>query len=99
MKTIYKYPIGRKSHHLLCLPKGSKILSVLEQRNEAVLYAIVDPSVKEFDYYDVALRVTGGGLGEVEDYTFIGTISLENGLFIFHVFITQVYMNTEKRSD
>ena len=68
------------------LPEGAVILSVDEQYNKPVLWALVDPStdIKPRNLY---FALTGQEIeANREQLKFIGTIKLDEGTFIVHVF-------------
>jgi hypothetical protein len=84
MKKIYKYILDGDP---LILPAGSKIISVANQRDNIVLYAIVDTDIKDKMIYSIFIAGTGQEIGrDLMDYTFLGTVSLLNGEFMFHIF-------------
>ena len=83
MKTIYKYSIDPLFRTML--PEGAKVLSVGSQGSGMFLWALVDPNApkveRTFDVY---------GTGHTVDYhdgmEFIGTVMMEGGALVFHVF-------------
>jgi hypothetical protein len=86
-KKIYKYVIPTTDESELQLPAGAQILSVMEQGNGIVLYAIVNTSVEVTK--TVSVRVVGTGHRidfDLNEYKFIGTVSLHGGVLMFHVF-------------
>jgi hypothetical protein len=86
MKKIFKYRLMDADY--LTVPAGSKILPVAEQRNDIVIYALVDPDVKEKTIYSFLVTGTGHEIEEdLNDYRFLGTVSLLAGSFMFHIFI------------
>lgn len=91
MKIIYKYELKVESIQTVTMQIGAKILSVVEQHGQIVLYALVDRRVKGIE--DVGIVILGTG-HEVTDETldgfkFIDTVKLDNGDSIFHVFYRQ----------
>lgn len=86
MKKIFKYVIPVTDHHILHLPEGAKILSVANQHDNIVMYALVDPE-KTAKRLDIRVCGTGHALdNRIEQMTFIGTVSLHGGRLMFHVF-------------
>jgi hypothetical protein len=90
---IFKYPIEVTDTQTIKLPAGSRILSVMNQYEKIVLYALVSDNEK--DTKEVSIRIVG--TGHVIDffipalefgggYTFLGTVSLHDGRLMFHVF-------------
>lgn len=84
--VIYKYEIPVVDEFDLNLPLGSKILSVVEQNDNIVLYAMVIP---ELITKPVKIRVIGTGNpmpSGMSDYEFLGTVKLYEGKLMFHIF-------------
>lgn len=85
--TIYKYELEAASVQLIYLPAFAQVLSVKNQHNKIVVYALVDASpetVKE----PVEFRIVGTGndASNVDGSTFLGTVSLHDGTLMYHVF-------------
>ena len=89
MKTIYKYPIPNIRRQVVNLPKGSRVLSAIEQRNEIVLYAEVDTDLTDTDPMRVLIMGTGRPFPDDEDteYHYLGTVSTYSGDLIWQVYI------------
>jgi hypothetical protein len=86
-KKIFEYVLSLKDESELQLPAGAQILSVMEQKNEIVLYAIVNTSVEVTK--TISVRVVGTGHAvdfDLNEYGFVGTVSLHGGALMFHVF-------------
>ena len=86
-KKIFKYVIPVTDESELQLPAGAQILSVMGQRNEIVLYAIVNTSIDVVK--TVSVRVVGTGHMidfDTNEYKFVGTVFLHSGALMFHVF-------------
>ncbi len=91
MKTIYKYPIKPHTRQLLELPKGTRILSVQEQRGAINIYAMVDNEVEAVELIPVLLYGTGHCVHEeIEEVRFLGTVSMYNGDLVLHAFTEQL---------
>jgi hypothetical protein len=87
MLSIYKYVIEDLNNPIITLPIGFKILSVASQRDDIVVYALVN--INEPVRKDIKLSVvaTGQKLDDLySNRNFLGTVSLMNGLFMFHIF-------------
>lgn len=94
MRKIFKYEIEQTDEQVLSLPKGAKILSIIEQYNKPVIYAIVDPNEKEIDNYNVVTLGTGFDVYfelPRPSYKFLGTLSFMGGNLIFHYFYKLVF--------
>jgi len=91
MKKIYKYTLKPTDFQILELPKKSNIISVIEQNNQIVLYAIINDNMSETELYDIMIKGTGHDLPENFDlYTFLNSVNLIDGSLIFHVFYKNV---------
>ena len=84
-KEIWKYIL--RPIITLDVPAGSQILSVQEQFGEICIWMLVDPTLeKEERRFEVY------GTGHPINYdmgtwrTYIGTVKLENGSLIMHIF-------------
>lgn len=87
-KVIWKFPIKIGSYCELQIPKDGQILTVQEQFNEPMVWALVNPeSLKETR----RLIVVGTG-HEIPDLVqnvikkYIGTFQTDGGNYVFHVF-------------
>lgn len=90
MKVIYKYPVDITDEQVIKIPLGSKILSVIEQNNKIVLYAIVHPGVEYTR--EIILRIVGTGHEipfSLDDFKFMGSVKLHDGQLVFHVFVKE----------
>jgi len=83
---IYKYPLEIVDHQFLVLPEGAEILSVAEQNDYIVLYALVDEKETELDEIPIKIIGTGNPVENIEGYEFIGTVKIYGGKLVFHVF-------------
>jgi hypothetical protein len=83
---IYKYPVPDKSSIDLDLPLGAKILSVEEEDNKIVLYAMVIPQLS-LKIINMRVIETGAAIDfSPNEYKFIGTVKLDGGKLMLHVF-------------
>jgi len=86
MMKIFKYPLEITDHSELLLPAGAKILSVIEQDENIVLYAMVDPTMEYNKSRKIRIVGTGHEIDDLMGFTFLGTVSLIGGKLIFHIF-------------
>jgi len=87
MLTIHKYPLPIEDEPHIVMPKGAQILSAQVQRGAPVVWALVNPEEKRMSKH--WFLVAGTGLpfpGDPEAARFVGTIQLEGGSLVFHVF-------------
>lgn len=84
MKTIFKYEIQVVGYQDVLLPQGAKILCVQTQHNKVYIWALVDEAATPVPR-KIQGCVTGhtlpNGVGN-----YIGTVQLDGGEFVFHVF-------------
>lgn len=78
---IFKYKLGVGGQSIF-MPKGAKILSVANQRGEAVLWAECEGN--EDVPHLIECRLTG--FNHASGGAFVGTVLLEDGDFVMHVF-------------
>lgn len=84
MKVIYKYILTIKPKADLFLPKGSKILSVGNQRGYLCVWTLQTQETQK-EQHTLIIRGTGHHIRENEPLgDFIGTVILEN--LVWHVF-------------
>lgn len=87
-KTIWKFPLVAEQVQTIEMPLGSEILTVQEQFNEPVMWAVVDPSKgKEFRFFEVF--GTGHFMTELDKNKtrkYISTFQVDSGNYVFHVF-------------
>lgn len=84
-KFIYKYPLTMRACSV-DLPKGAEILSVANQGNRIVLYALVD-SEQPLEQRAIELILTGQEIVTPQYLgRFVGTVLLDGGAFVVHVF-------------
>jgi hypothetical protein len=90
MKAIYKYKLNPKDN-ILELPAASKILSVTTQKSDIVVYAVVDNEETEKVKYDFRVFGTGCGIDiNIYEYEFLGTVTMMEDTFVFHVFYKRI---------
>jgi hypothetical protein len=85
--SIYKYKLT-EYRQTINLPINSKILSVVEQYNDIVMYAWVNTSEEEVQECDVLMLGTGWDIPEfvIKNYKFLNTVNQDSGALIWHVF-------------
>lgn len=84
MKVVHKYVMTNAREQTLKLPRWSTVLSVAEQNNNPVLYALVERDETDTEDHRFHVAVTGSTVPE--NLKFIGTVMLDNGGFVLHVF-------------
>ena len=89
MKRIFKYPLAVTDEQTIDIIYPARILSVKEQNDVLVLYAVVEdiPGWK-YQKVKVFIRGTGNPMSDAEDAYYIDTVLMANGL-VWHVFYTR----------
>lgn len=87
MKRIFKYEMIIADHSTLCLPIGSRILSIKVQRGTVCLWAVVDEYQKDLCFVDIFMYGTGQNVSDKDlaNKRFAGTVQL--GDLVYHVFL------------
>jgi hypothetical protein len=83
--TIWKYSLQFEELQEVTLPKGSKILTVVNQRDVACLYALVDPNESKFENHKVWCHGTGHKV-EPEGKRYLATAIFLGGGLVLHYF-------------
>lgn len=84
MNKIFKYPLKGSGALEISMPETHKVLSVAVQGKQVVLYALVNDTsrmVKKTVYV-----LLTGFPAAVGNTPFIGTVILDNGAYVLHVF-------------
>lgn len=85
MKRIFKYILDASDNQVIEIPSET-ILSVEEQNEKIVVYAIVDTDIEPIKY-EFGINGTGNSITfEIEYFKFLGTVKMYNGSLMFHVF-------------
>ena len=75
--------------HMINMPKGAKVISVINQREDLAIYAIIkdDDYIPTVDYIIRQFRIAGTGhpLNLPVSAKFVGTVSFRDGALILHV--------------
>jgi hypothetical protein len=83
---IYKYTLEITDTQSVEIP-SRHILSAVEQNNEIVVYASIDDDEQKPAKYTFKIVGTGNPSNiDLDQYTFLNTVSLFGGSLIFHVF-------------
>jgi hypothetical protein len=87
MQKIFKFSLPHSGIKAVSLPVGAKILSVHEQANTPLFWALVDPKAKCEDR-TFAVYQNGEEIRETEGTSkeYLGTIHLFQGEYVIHVF-------------
>ena len=86
MKKIFKYHLP-EIETTIELPEGYKILSLHEQKGNVYVWVLVDPNITTFKKATFKIFGTGQEINNVDNMDYVGTVFLDNGMFVFHVFL------------
>ncbi len=85
MRTIYKYPVEITEKLEVAMPSDSEILSLQIQHELPCVWALVNPeneiSTRRFRWFG-----TGHPIEKGEDLIYVGTIQIQGGILVFHLF-------------
>lgn len=89
-KTIWKYPLGKtgsaSGYVEVKMPKGAIVLSAMNQYNIPTVYALVDDTINETEIHTFDVCLTGRLVSHDESFVFLGTVMLNEGTYVYHVF-------------
>lgn len=91
-KTIWKFPLEFHDTQELSLPTGAMPLSIAVQRGKICLWMLVDQEEKRKVQRKAFVIGTGHVLAHeigIMDCVFVGTVLLDQGSLVFHVFLEQ----------
>ena len=94
MKKVFKYKLQPSPEQTIVLPIEHEILSVETQNNEIVIYALVTPDDPRKDrryVRRVAVLGTGHPTADLSNYDFLGTVSTNDTMFFWHIFVEKRY--------
>lgn len=98
MNTIWKFKLENIDQQTIEIPLPAKILSVVEQNDDIMLYSVVDND-KDVPKIPVDILIKGAGdfvENNIGLYTFLGTVKLFINEEIWHVFY--MYADNDSRS-
>ena len=87
MKAIHKYELNGDILQTFSLPINSTILSVVEQHQDIVMYAVAD--VEQENTEEIRFLLLGTGQifdNTLDGYSFLNTVKLSDGAIMVHVF-------------
>jgi hypothetical protein len=85
MRTVYKYSIPVIDKFELDLPAHTSILYIGQQKNNPVMWCLVDTENKLIKRY-FRLAGTGHDIPYPDPLDYIGTVILYNDNLVFHLF-------------
>lgn len=85
MTTIWKKVLLPQTVQKVEVPKGAEILSVMGQHERVVIWFRCNPD-NALETRAIAIIGTGHEAPEASESRFIGTVLLENGNLVLHIF-------------
>lgn len=85
MKTIWKFPLDITGEQTVVIPKDAWFLSVGDQGGRLTLWAMVDPE-SEREERPIRIHGTGHPIPNTEQLGYIGTVQMNGGALVWHVF-------------
>lgn len=86
MRTIWKYPLELRQFQAIIVPYAADLLSVQVQRNVVCLWAMVDSDQPKKETRAIWIFGTGHEIQMPTVTQFLGTVQMESGGLIWHVF-------------
>lgn len=87
MKSIWKYTLKASTSQTIEIPIGSRILSAESQKDDIVIYALVNSEELSFESYEILTYGTGHSILEnIDNHNFLGTVKMHSDALVFHVF-------------
>lgn len=83
-RTIHKFELTAESEFTVEMPRGAKVLSVGVQREVVCLWVLVDTDNPK-DERTFLIWGTGHSI-DSDTGTYIGTVILQDGAIVWHVF-------------
>lgn len=90
MSIVTIHGLSKKQLQLCSLPEGSQVLSVIVKQEHIYISAMHDVNAKGFGKRIEVAMFPDGRYFHVDGYTFLGTIVLDFGNTIYHVFYREV---------
>jgi hypothetical protein len=83
VKTIWKFTLSMTESQVILMPEGAAILSVQAQHNRVCLWALVVPNKPREKR---VFRIFATGQPYAEEGNYIGTVQIDDGSLVWHVF-------------
>jgi hypothetical protein len=83
--TVWKFPLALEDAPVIEMPRGARLLHIAKQHDFPVVWALVDPTAPRVGRC-LRLMGTGHDLLGPPDAPHVGTITLRDGLLVYHVF-------------
>jgi hypothetical protein len=84
-KQVWKWVLSPRDLSTIQVPTGAKFLHVGEQTGCICIWALVDPAETKREERTLRIAGTGHNISNGK-FNYIGTVHLDGGSLIFHVF-------------
>ena len=84
-KQVWKWVLFTRDLTTIQVPKGAEFLHVGEQHGSICIWALVNPGETKREERTLRIAGTGHNISNGK-FNYIGTVHLEGGELIFHVF-------------
>lgn len=83
---IWKYLLGVTDEQVIYIPSGAKMLSAQVQREEVVLWALVDETA-DLKPHTIQIIGTGNPIFVDKIGEYVDTVQIRDGALAFHIFV------------
>lgn len=89
-RVIFKYQLGKEEEsygkHNIAMPKGATVLSVVNQNEHMVVYALANNNEERGETHIFKVFATGIPTTYERAFKFLGTVIFYDGAKVYHVF-------------
>ncbi|MEN6293881.1 MAG: hypothetical protein ABFD07_17925 [Methanobacterium sp.] len=96
VQTIWKYTLESKEMQDIELPEDAEVLTVQNQNGNICMWVRLDPTAPKV-YRTFGVFGTGWNVITGSNFKYIGTVQLDGGAFVFHIF--EWVLNDNKNTD
>ena len=86
---VFKYVLKPTDEQVVMMPKEARVLSCHVQDRDICVWALVDPDARK-ESRTFFIHGTGHEVAYPHSGTFVGTVLLNQGLLVLHVFVLNV---------
>jgi hypothetical protein len=86
MKSIYRFYLDYPENNFIFVPVGSKILCVQNQKERVAIWFLVPDTDSIIKQERIFTIYVAGECRERIEGGYVGTVQMDNGNFVYHVF-------------
>jgi hypothetical protein len=86
MIAVYKYPVDIEDVFTVLMPVRAEVLTVQMQHGLPCIWARVNTAPSPVEVRRFRWAGTGHPLGEQADWHYVGTVQMQHGDLVFHLF-------------